>query len=88
VNDKTCRQVPGGRYDSLAYRQAGRVLRSTNLATFFENLGTASRMDRSVDPAAAKQARIRRIDYRVDRLLRYIADFDDDATVQKLFQRN
>jgi hypothetical protein len=46
---------------------------AAELPALGQDLGTARPMDRAVDPAAAEQARVRRVDDRVDLLFRDVA---------------
>src|SRR4051794_10594815 len=67
VDDVTCRQVSG------PCRLRVARLAAPEPAAFLQDGGAAGAMDRSVDPAAAEQARVRGVDDRVDVLLRDVA---------------
>src|SRR5207249_1809942 len=88
VDDVKCGQLASSRDDSLSCRQSLRKTRPTNLAAFFQDLGSARAMNCSIDPAATKQRRICRVYNRIDFLLRNIADYDAYAPIEKVLVRS
>lgn len=85
MNDELSRQIAAGRDHGFAGRQAVRILRLANFLAFIQKMLARRVVNRAVNAAAAKQRCVRRIHNRVGFFLRDVAEFDDDATADKVF---
>src|SRR4029453_7132783 len=79
VDHPACLEPPSRGCDGLAGRQTAGILLLPGLATFSQNLRPSAAMDCSIDPAAAHQAVICRVDDSVDVLFGDVALREGDA---------
>src|SRR5947209_18633715 len=84
VNHESRRQKSPARDDGLACRESFGMFVATNLKTLFEYLRAARAVNRAVNAAPALERRVGRIDYRVPRLARDVADEDADAPAEEV----